>query len=321
MNGNLNAAYWRKTPLAVFPALLGFSGFALVYQNAAGILPIPEPIGDVLAGMSFATFAFFALSYFAKIVFRPGVLREDINSPPARAGLAAIPMTMMVTAATLVEMGAFAVAFWFAGLTLQFLVAATVMREMRRAGTEKHSMSTFLLLPFVGFIVAPVGGVALGFAALSELIAWASLVPFSYVIFCNLRRLITVRPPPPMRMSLVIFLGPISLFGIAFAQLGPKPMFIIFAALSVLVIVSLLAVAGWLMHGGWTPVWASITFPLAAFTNLQLLVVQSTGKDAAIVVATLAILLATIAIPYAVYMSLRAWVRGDLSRMTSAAIA
>ena len=79
--------------------------------------------------------------------------------------------------------------------------------------------------------------------------------------------------------------------------------------------------AGWLTKGGWNPVWGSFTFPIATFTNLQIMAI---GKGMGILATAglvAGLLIGTPLILYIVWMSSKAWIRGELSKKTGAAVA
>lgn len=312
---------WRQTPLAIFPVTLGLMGLSLGWRNAASALPIPTLIGDLMLGLATAYFMLFAVSYIAKIIARPGVVMEDIKSPPARAGFGALPATVMMLAAGLLVMGISAPIVWWVGV-IGYLVTILISTHAILTGSEEgRRFSPFQYLAFVAFMIAPIAGIKLGFVTLSYWFTMGSLVPFIVVTVGYGSKFAKVRPPIPLRPSLVIILAPVSLFAVAFGQLQIEWAFIMFYWMAWALAATMLFFALWLSKGGWTPIWGAFTFPIAAFINLQAFAI---GKGLGVIATTgliAGLLIGTPLIFYVVWMASKAWMRGDLAKKSGAAVA
>jgi len=312
---------WRRTPPAIFPVALGFMGLAHAWRNAAEVLPVATEIGDLLLGFATAYFLFFAASYVMKILARPTVVMDDLKASPARAGVAAFPMAIMLLAAALLPVGIEARAVWWIGVITYYIATGLVVWSILRDPPEARHLSPFQYLAFVGPIVGPIAGIPLGYVRESFWLAMAALVPYVVITLGYYPRLLKVLPPPPLRPALVIILAATSLFGLAFGMLGMEWEFRLFYWLAEAMAVIILIVSPWLMEGGWTPTWGAFTFPAAAFTNLQYLgvtkgmgFVAEAGLIAGLTIATPLVL-------YILWMSSKLWIRGDLAKMSGAATA
>jgi len=310
---------WRSTPLAVFPVLLGFNGLALAWRNAAATLLLPPAIGELLAGAALALYLFFAALYLRKLSVRPSALLDDIKSSPGQAGIAAATMTLMLAAAVVLPHSfELAEALWWAGIACHVAVIVLVAKVIRRTPPEGRLVTPFLLLPFVGLIVAPIAGVPLDHAEFSRVLTMASLLAYAVLIALYVPRLLRARPAPPLRPTLVIFLSPAALLAIAASMLyGEIAFFAGYLAATALALV-LLAHARWLTNAGWNPVWGGLTFPVAAFTNMQAMAI---GHDYGYfgIVGTLAgLLIGTPLILYILYRTVQAFARGALAQKTGA---
>lgn len=312
---------WRHTPPAIFPIALGFMGLALGWHNASDVLPIPHEIGDMMVGISTAYFLFFAILYVAKILARPVVVLEDMKTPQARAGVAAFPMTIMLLAAALLLLGVQVPLVWWTGVGFYFVVNGLVLYLIITGPSEARKFSPFQYLAFVGLIVAPIAGIPLGFVTESFLLVMAAMITYIAITMGYGYKLTKVRPPVPHRASVAIVLAPTSLFALAFGGLGIDWAFELFYWMAVAIAVALLAFSRWLTEGGFNPVWGSLTFPVATFINLN---VYAIGEGMGLVATTgmiASLIIGTPLIFYIVWKASNLWIRGDLAKITSAAVA
>lgn len=310
---------WRSTPPAIFPVTLGFMGLALAWRNASNVLPIPSELGELLLGFSTAYFLFFAVSYVAKVLARPSVVMEDLKVPPARAGVAAFPMAIMLLAAALLPLGVSVPLVWWTGVIVYYIATGLVAWSIFKGGAQARAFSPFQYLAFVGPIVGPIAGIPLGYVTESFWLAMAAMVPYIAITLGYSLKLMKVRPPQPMRASLVIVLAPTSLFAMAFGQLGIEWAYELFYWMAMALAVTMLFFSMWLTQGGWTPIWGSFTFPIATFVNLQIMAI---GKGMGVIATTgmiAGLLIGTPLIAYIIWKTSKAWIMGGLAKNTGAA--
>lgn len=312
---------WRSTPPAIFPVALGFMGLALAWRNASGVLPIPEEIGDLMLGISTAFFIFFALSYTAKVLARRKSVLDDLKMPPARAGVAALPMAIMLLAAALLPLGVRAHEVWWLGVIVYYIATGLVAWSILTGPPVARTFSPFQYLAFVGPIVGPIAGIPLGYVTESFWLAMAAMVPYVAITLGYGARLYRVRPPAKLRPSLTIVLAPTSLFAMAFFQLDIMWAYTFFYWFAVVLAVVLLTVAPWMASGGWSPIWGSFTFPVATFINLQIMTLTGGYSVAAMTLLIAGLLIGTPLILYVVWMASKMWIRGDLAKKTASSVA
>ncbi|MFQ5622909.1 MAG: tellurium resistance protein [Paracoccaceae bacterium] len=315
-------AFWRRTPPALFPGMLGLFGLGLAWQKAAQVTGLPSGIGDAIVGGASVLYLSALAPFIAKILARPAVLLEDLRVLPARAGVAAASMCLMVMAAgVLRSWPGFAGWLWSIGLLLHALFFVAVLGALVRGPAEQRVFSPVLHLPFVGFIVAPLAGVGLGDIALSAIIYWLSLF-FALVIFAGSTIRSLRRPDPaPLRPALAIHLSPVALLGLSAELLDHRSMFVFMVYLSVAVVLFLLLRLPWIIEAGWSPLWGSFTFPLAAFASLMC---NAYGAGIGLwtgILAMASLALASIVNPYIAIRTYRSWLRGGLAAATNAATA
>ncbi len=317
----VRVALWRRTPPAIFPVTLGFLGLSLAWRGAANVLPIPAFIGDLMMGVATLFFLFFFASYVAKIIARPSIVIEDLKTPPARAGVSAIVLSILILAAILNTYGIRAGEIWIFAVILYLASVILVGYSILKGPPEARSFSSFQYLSFVGTIVAPVAGISLGYSEISFWMAMMALPPYIIITVAYAMKLRRVRPPAQLRPALMLGLAPTSLFAIAFGQLGIEWAFQLFYWQALIWVLVLLSIAMWMAEGGWTPIWGGFTFPIAAFLNLQILALSKGAGLVATTALTAGLLIGTPLILYIVFKHTKAWIRGDLAKNTAAAVA
>jgi len=312
---------WRQTPPAIFPVSLGFMGLGLAWRNAAGILPLPHEIGDLILGLSTAFLAYFIALYVAKLIRRPRVVWEDMKTPPGRAGVSALPMAVLLLVAALLPFNVEVPEVWWAGVVLEAAVVILSILTLWRNPPELRAFSPFQYLSFVGPVVAPLAGVPLGFVQASYVLTIFALIAWFIITLGYGRKFLIVRPPVPLRPSLAIALAAVSLLGIAFSLFENTTLFLFFYALSWGFGIALLLAGRWLMKDGWTPVWGAFTFPAATYTNLQIVAYHHGFGTLALVGTWLGLAIGTPLILYIVYKAIMSFIQGDLAKKSGAALA
>jgi len=314
-------ALWRQVPPAIFPVCLGFVGIALAWKSAARLIDFPQPIADLFLGAVTAFFLYFSLAYGAKVIARPAALAEDLATAPGRAGLSALAMTLMLFSLVMQAQGVSGAPFWFLGIVLHICMSISAIFKLVTGGQQARQVSPFQYLTFVGLIVAPVAGTSLGYGALSLVLAMFSLVPFAIITVLFARQLLVALPPPPMRAPIVIVLAPVGLFAIAFAHANMGGLFDAFYWAATALALLFLSLGVWLAKSGFVAPWGSFTFPIAVFTNMNLLAMSHSPTGFAYFGALVGLIIGTPIVLYVVARTFLAFVRGDLQKMTGAATA
>ena len=182
-------------------------------------------------------------------------------------------------------------------------------------------------LTFVGFIVGPVAGVALGWVGLSEFILILSIAAAIAIWGGLVVGMVRAPVPAPLlarplfavggRTTLAIHLSPAALLGIVSALLGHGQMALGFGWLSIAILALLLVRLPYILEAGFSPFWGAFTFPLAAFSNLMLILAQD-GNVLFRVLGGAALVAATIIVPMIAFKVLKMWSSGPLAVKTNA---
>ncbi len=311
---------WRRTPPAIFPLTLGVLGFGLGWRGAAEVVAVAPEIGDLFLGAGMAYYLYFLAFYLRKLLARPGVLFEDMRTARARAGIAASGMAMMLLAAAFLPFGITAPEIWWLGVFMQVGASVIVLHALWAEPASERHFSTFQYLTFVGPLVGPVAGVPLGYVWESKAMTLAALVPYTIITLgLALKLWRGERPPDRLRASLAIFLAPNCLLASAFGLVGYEAGFALFYWVANLTALGLIFFIPYMTRGGWSPVWVSFTFPIAAFLNMQVLAVEKGAGLAAEIGIWAALILGTPAITAIAWRSNLAWVSGELAEKSGAA--
>ncbi len=314
---------WRRMPPAVFPPALGLMGLGLAWRKAGALWGFGPAAGDMILGAASLIVLFFLLLYLAKIAARPAVLVEDVSVPPARAGVAAGTMALMLTGAALVPIWPEA-ARWavMIGMLMHVAVVLAVAATLVRNPSLVLAAPGTLHLPFVGLIVAPLALVPLGSVFLAEWI-FRITFPFAVLIWLvEVLRPVGAPRPAPLRPTMAIHLSPVALFGIVAALLGWQDIAGMFRFLGVVVAALLVAMVlwkGWLIEAGFSPVWGAFTFPTAAAASLWF--TGAGAHEGWKWLATATLIFASVLLPWIAVRIWALWPSGRLADKTAAAVA
>jgi tellurite resistance protein len=304
---------FARTPPAIFPALLGLMGLVLAMRRVSDHVTGIAGGVDLAAGLVAGLWLFCTLAYAVKIARRPAVVPEDLKILPGRAGLSSATMTMMALAALLVTVApGTAKLVLVLALILHFLLALLILRGIFAGPPEARDVTPAWHLHFVGFIVAAVAAVPLGWTGLATGLLYA-LSPVALAIWmASLLQILRRVPPAPLRPLLAIHLAPASLLSSVAGLLGQPLLAGIFLAIGAALLLGLLLAARWITLAGFGPLWGAFTFPLGAYASALLINgwVMAGGVLAA---AALGV------VPVIAWRVLSMWPNGKLAAKTNAA--
>jgi len=316
-----NPPLWRQTPPVIFALCLGFMDMTMAWYKAGNMHLAPPVVGDVLLWLAPAYFVFFLGLYIAKFVTRPAIVIEDMAAPPARAGVSALAMALMIMPLLLMAHGVELPLLWEIAVVLHLTIAALVGWVIWREPADMRAFTPFQFLAFAGIIVAPVAGVPLGHIRLSYWITVLALVPLIVITVGFGRKLLHTRPPAPLRPSLVIVLAQVGLFSLAFGHLGVPWAFTLFYWMAWALALVFLAAGFWLTKGGWSPAWSAFTFPVAVFANLQLFAISKGYGILAVAGFYAALAIGSAMLCFVLFKTTLAFKSGMLSAKSGAATA
>lgn len=315
------AEFWRRTPPALFPTMMGLLGLGLAWRAASGFagLAISPMIGLTILALCSVLFLFVLACYLSKLSVRLGVILEDIAQVPGRAGVSGVTLSVLLFAAAMVPYSPLvAKAALFLGLIGHSIVAVLIIIVMAR--TQKgFVVSPAWHLSFVGFIVAPLSAAPLGYLGLAQTILGVTVLIAALIYGVSLLQLSKGEMPPPLRPMLAIHLAPLSLFASVAALTGQGIIALLFAALAIGLAAVLVSRVRYITAAGFSPLWGAFTFPTAALSTALFSV---SGNVAALGwFALIPLALASVMTPLIALRVLRMWSTGALAAKTGAAIA
>lgn len=312
---------WRATPPAIFPPILGLFGLGLAWRHAANIFSAPEWMGEMLLGAVSLLYLFALVAYLAKVARRPGVVADDLRILPGRAGLSTGASSGFLLAAALVPYSApLAKTVLVLALIALWSVVILIVRSFIIGPVEQRRVTPAWHLSFVGFILAPLSAVPLGWVGMSEFIFSTTLPVAAAIWIISAVQFARSDVPPPLRPLLVVHIAPIAVFGSAATLLGYTTLALAFAWIGVSAFVVALMAIRYLTKADFTALWGAFTFPLAAFANLMFSVVPLNSVPFR-VIGGLELVAASLVIVYIAAKIMQLWTKGTLSKATNAATA
>ena len=311
---------FQRTPPAMFPPIFGLFGLGLAWRRASETYGMPSGIADMLLGGVTLLYLFAVVAYLAKVVQRPGVFHEDLRILPGRAGLAAMMLSGMLLASSLVVYStALAQVVLALALGGHVLLALTLVRDLVTGPEEARVVTPVWHLSFVGFILSPLAALPLGWGIYNVGVFWATFALAVVVWGISIRQLIKRDVPPPLRPLMAIHLAPASVLGTVAVLMGMPQLGLAFGVLAIAILAGLLIKARWLTTAGFSPLWGAFTFPLAAFSTLMQMLALAGYGDVFRILGGLALVGATLMIPPIAWKIMQMWMKGMLAVKTNAA--
>jgi tellurite resistance protein len=308
---------WRRTPPAIFPAIMGLFGLGLAWRRGVVVFGLPNAFCEVILGAVTLLFLFGAVAYMAKVLRRPGVLSEDLRILPGRAGLATATLSIYLLSMTVLPYDAKAAQLiLFAGLALHAVLVILMIRVFVTGPAAQRRVTPIWHLSFVGFIIGALAATGLEFYGLAFALFALTSIMAAFIWAVSLEQAVREDVPAPLRPLLAIHLSPVALLGLVAAALGLEMVAMGCAGIAALFVGWLLVRALWLTEAGFSALWGALTFPLAATASLWL----SLG-EVWLWPGLAALSLATVINPVIAWKVLHSWARGQLAIRTNAAIA
>jgi tellurite resistance protein len=282
-----------------FAAVMGWAGLALAWLRAK---PLMGEMADALALVAgaVALLAFLALAVASLLRLQrfPEALPADLNHPVRYAFIAPLPAALVLLATLAITLGGvspWAEALWWAGCALQLWATLWVVSRVwagnQAGGLQWPGVTPLLIVPAVGNVLAPLGGVALGHADVAAAQFGIGLLLWPVVLTLLLVRVASSGLwPQQLLPSGFILLAPPAVVGLSALQLG-APLLVGWMCWGIAVF-HLLWVGRLMRRIAALPFSAAhwgMSFPLAAMAALTLRLAGSGGLPAVLATALLAL--------------------------------
>lgn len=307
----------------MFPAILGLLGLMLAWRRGVDAFGFPAPVVDIAVGMVTLLFFYAIGAYLAKVMFRAGVVGEDLKTLPGRTGLSALMIGLMAEAALLAPHApALASILVAAGLAGLLGIALHVLPQRLRGTDTAGPMTPAMHLVFVGFVVAPGAMLPLGlFAGAVPYLLWYCLAAALLIAAMTIAPLAGRDAPPPLRPLQVIQIAPPAFLATGAFATDQTALGTAALVWATAVFVVLAVRVRWLTAGEFSGFWAAFTFPLTAYASALMVGAGALGSPELRVFGGIVLVAATLIIPPIAYRIIKLWATGMLGAKTNAAIA
>ena len=261
----------RDVHVGMYGAVMGLAGLGLTARITATVLPgyvrAPAYVTEPWIALGLLAFLVLVPLYVAKLVRHPAAVRDDFVNPGTLGFCGALPVGMTLVAGGLAPYAfGMADALWWIAVVLLIAFQVWGLYRLLWGSMVLAEINAGWLILFVGGIVAPGPGIALGHTAMSHFTFGFSAMVAPLVLAILVYRAVLGPPlPEGLRPSWFILLVPPSLIygnGIAlFPGFAPLENLYFFG---LVLCAALLVYARHLFRWPFSPAWWAFTFPLDA---------------------------------------------------------
>jgi tellurite resistance protein len=260
-----------RLPIGSFGAVMGLAGLGLSVREAAPVLAgavrAPAHFSEPWIALAALAFAWLLPAYLWKLVRTPRAVREEFANPVQMGFCATLPVGMTLLAGGLAPyVPGIAGALWWSGVVLLLAMQVWGLQRLLAGGIELAQVNAGWMILFVGGIVVPGAGLALGHEDMSRFAFGVSAAITPLVMgLVLLRAVVGPALPAPLRPTWFILLVPPALVYAHGSVLFREFAFLegLFY-LGLVLAVALLVYARALARSPFGVLWWAITFPLDA---------------------------------------------------------
>jgi tellurite resistance protein len=224
----------RSTPLKFlspgwFSAVMGWCGLALAWLRAQPLMGEMAGALALLAGaVALLLFLGLAVASTLRLQRYPEVVQADLNHPVRYGFIAALPASLVLLATLAINLSGaelWSELLWWTGCGLHLWVTLWVVSRAwagnQAGGLQWQGITPLLIVPAVGNVLAPLGGVALGHTEIAAAQYGIGLLLWPMVLALLLVRVASTGLwPERMLPSSFVLLAPPAVVGLSALQLG-----------------------------------------------------------------------------------------------------
>lgn len=309
----------RYLPAGLFGSVMGLCGLVLTARAAATALPgtvrAPAYFTEPWGLLGTIAFALLLPAYIIKWIRYPADARAEFVDPTRIGWCAALPVGMTLLAGAISPyLTTFADALWCTAVALLAAYQVLGFARLLQGGIDLAQINGSWMILFIGGIVVPGGGLALGHEEISRTLFGLSTAATPFIMGLIFYRAVTGPPlAEAARPGWFIFIVPPSLIyahGLTFyGELTFLENLFFFATL---LAVALLVYARGFLRWPFSATWWAFTFPLDAYAYAAARYAQSHSTPLWKGVAAVALAAATLAVTLVLVRTLVALGRGEL---------
>ncbi len=249
---------------------MGLAGLGLSARAAAtvfpGVLRAPAYFTELWVVLGLAAFILLLAAYLVKLVRYPAAVKEEFTDPATLGFCGALPVGMPLVAGGLAPyLPPVDDAIWWAGAALLVAFQVWGLCRVLAGGIELARVNAGWMILFIGGIVFPGSGIALGHVEASRFL-WGFSTAITPLVMGLVFYRAAIAPPLPeaLRPSWFILLVPPSLIYANGVALFASDFLEILYFFGVVLAIALLVYARNFMRWPFAPSWWAFTFPLDA---------------------------------------------------------
>jgi tellurite resistance protein len=262
----------RALPIGMFGAVMGLAGLGLSARAAAPLFPgvfrAPAYFTELWVALGVAAFVLLLVLYVLKIFLHFPEVKSEITDPAQLGFRAALPVGATLVAGGLAPyLPSAANGLWWVGVCLLIVFQLWALYVIASRPVAIEQINAGWLILFVGGIVVPGSGVALGHLEASRALFAVSAIAAPVVLALLVYRAAARPPlPAPLQPSWFILLVPPSLiYAHGVFLFNEWVLLENLYYIAVILLAALLVYGRGLWRWPFGPAWWSLTFPLDAF--------------------------------------------------------
>jgi tellurite resistance protein len=259
-------------PVALFATVMGMGGLTLAWKKASEVLGINHFVWQVLLVITAVLLATLAVSYLLKMRRHAQHVIAEFNHPIKISFFPAFSIGLMLIAVALAEIiTPLAMAVWWMGASIQLILTLYLMNQwIHHARWQVQHTTPAWFIPIVGNIIAPIGGVTLGFTEVSWFFFAIGILYWIVLKVLVFNRILFHEPlPEKLLPTLFIMIAPPAVGFIAYLKLNQGVVdnfaHILYYAAMFLVLLLVSQLPRFARIPFFVSWWA-YSFPIAAFT-------------------------------------------------------
>lgn len=213
----------KNLPISFFASVMGLSGLAIAFQQAAPLWQRATEFGNFLSLFSVVVFVVLLLVYAAKLIRYTDAVVAEISDPVKMSFGATITVSIVLLSTTMIHLApGISKVLWIVGSALHLLYTIYALNSwLHKTDYDIKHISPAWFIPVVGNILVPISGIAHGYIETSwfffsvGLVFW--LVLFTIIIY----RMIFHHPlPDKLLPTLFILIAPPAIGFVSYIKLN-----------------------------------------------------------------------------------------------------